>query len=66
MTNEERFAIELKELCQSNKVAKLDCVFTMLIEDHSVSHMRVFRYLSEPENQGRESCQIEILEKRSL
>lgn len=66
MTNEEQFAIGLKELCKSFKVAKLECLFAMKIEDHSVSHKRGFRYVSASENEGRESCELETVEKRTL
>lgn len=64
---EEKFAEELKELCLRHKIADIQAVFRLLIEDHSVSHQRVYTYKSkENSSNNTESSVLEILSKINI
>lgn len=68
MTNdrETAFALQLKDLCQRHEIAKFECVFSLAIENHSKTWDRVLNYLCPSENDGIESCTLQVLTKKTI
>jgi hypothetical protein len=67
MSKEKEFATELKDLCIKHRVASLSASFRMLIEDHSVSHNRLYTYKSKENDIDKaETSTLEILTKKNI
>ena len=64
----EDFALELKVLCQKFRVGELRAEFVVLIDDHSVSHHRLFTYKSPEQNPEfkTEVAELQVIAKKRI
>lgn len=64
---EKTFAKELKELCYKHRIARLTTDFTMLIENHSVSHPRHYSFVSKEDDKNKiETSCLQIIQKENI